>query len=227
MLPLNHLARFIVDVISPDHDTIANFRKTFLPEIQELFVQILLLAQTAGVFQLGNISMDGSKIHADCSKHQAVSAAGILPNKRLGELENALRQQVRELFALGEQEGQILQRVRLPSEALAVGGSANCLDGTVLFASLLELASLEPMLVLVPGHAFVGWRVWQGSDDYEFVETTMIGSDEFDAAQGFAQQEYTDALERGYFSRGLFDPGGFARMIDVVACHTRGIMPLE
>lgn len=81
----------------PDHDTIANFRKAFLPEIQELFVQILLLAQEAGVFHLGNISLDGSKIHADASKHHAVSY------KRLLELETELRQDVSELLTLGEQ----------------------------------------------------------------------------------------------------------------------------
>lgn len=92
--------RFIASGLHPDHDTIAHFRKTFLPEIQELFVQILLLAQTAGVFQLGNVSIDGSKIHADASKHHAVSY------KRLSELENELRQQVSELFALGEQADQ-------------------------------------------------------------------------------------------------------------------------
>jgi len=60
--------RYIAGGLHPDHDTIANFRKTFLNEIQELFVQILLLAQAAGVLQLGNISLDGSKIHADASK---------------------------------------------------------------------------------------------------------------------------------------------------------------
>ncbi|MCC7165275.1 MAG: transposase [Anaerolineae bacterium] len=92
--------RFIASGLHPDHDTIAHFRKTFLAEIQELFVQILLLAQTAGVFHLGNISLDGSKIRADASKHQAVSY------KRLVELEQALREQVSELFALGEQADQ-------------------------------------------------------------------------------------------------------------------------
>ena len=92
--------RFIASGLHPDHDTLAHFRKTFLAEIQELFVQILLLAQTAGVFRLGNLSVDGSKIRADASKHQAVSY------KRLLELENELRQQVSELFALGEQADQ-------------------------------------------------------------------------------------------------------------------------
>jgi hypothetical protein len=84
----------------PDHDTIANFRKTFLAEIQELFVEILLLAQVAEVLKIENISVDGSKIHADASKSKAVSY------KRLGELETQLRQEVQELFELGEQADQ-------------------------------------------------------------------------------------------------------------------------
>ena len=60
--------RYIAGGQHPDHDTIAHFRKKFLVEIKELFVQILLLAQAAGVLKLGNISLDGSKIHADASK---------------------------------------------------------------------------------------------------------------------------------------------------------------
>ncbi len=92
--------RYIASDLHPDHDTIANFRKTFLPEIQELFVQILLLAEAAGVLQMGNISVDGSKVHADASKSKAVSY------KRLIELEAKLRQEVAELFALGEQADQ-------------------------------------------------------------------------------------------------------------------------
>ncbi|MBN1451217.1 MAG: hypothetical protein JW963_09400 [Anaerolineales bacterium] len=69
-------------------------------EVQELFVQILLLAQAAGVLQLGNISLDGSKIHADASKSKAVSY------KRLIEIESQLRQEVGELFTLGEKVDQ-------------------------------------------------------------------------------------------------------------------------
>ena len=100
--------RFIAGGLHPDHDTIANFRKTFLAEIKELFVQILLLAQAAGVLKLGNISLDGSKIHADASKSHAVSY------KRLIELETQLRQEVNELFTLGEQVDQ--GEIQLPGE---------------------------------------------------------------------------------------------------------------
>ena len=92
--------RFLAGGLHPDHDTVANFRKTFLAEMQELFVQILLLAQAAGVLKLGNISLDGSKLHADASKSQAVSY------KRLIEIDTQLRKEVGELFELGEQADQ-------------------------------------------------------------------------------------------------------------------------
>lgn len=88
--------RFVAGDLHPDHDTIANFRKTFLAEIQDLFVQVLVLAQLAGVFALGNLSGDGSKIHADASKSKAVSY------KHLTELEAQLHQEVVELFAFAE-----------------------------------------------------------------------------------------------------------------------------
>lgn len=100
--------RFIAGGLHPDHDTIANFRKIFLAEIKELFVQILLVAQAAGVLKIGNLSLDGSKIHADASKSHAVSY------KRLIELETQLRQEVNELFTLGEQVDQ--GEIQLPEE---------------------------------------------------------------------------------------------------------------
>ena len=92
--------RFIAGDMHPDHDTIAHFRRQNLGELQELFVQILLLAQTMGVLKLGNISLDGSKIHADASKSKAVSY------KRLVAIEAYLQQQVAQLLALAEMADQ-------------------------------------------------------------------------------------------------------------------------
>ena len=92
--------RYVVGGLHPDHDTIAHFRKTFLGELQGLFVQILLLAKLAGVLKMGNLSLDGSKIHADASKSHAVSY------KRLVELEGQLQVEVAELFELGERADQ-------------------------------------------------------------------------------------------------------------------------
>jgi transposase len=95
--------RFLSGDLHPDHDTWAHFRKTFLPELKDRFIQILLVAQTAGVLKLGNLSLDGTKIHADASKSKAVSY------KRLLELEHQLQTEVDELFTLGEQAEQIEQ----------------------------------------------------------------------------------------------------------------------
>ena len=88
---------YIAGGLHPDHDTINSFRQDFLTELKELFVQILLIAQAAGVLELGNISLDGSKIHADASKSKAVSY------KRLLELERQLQAEVEALFALSQQ----------------------------------------------------------------------------------------------------------------------------
>jgi transposase len=93
--------RFLGGGLHPDHDTLASFRKTFLPELKDLFVQILLLAQAAGVLKVGNLSLDGTKIHADASKSKAVSY------KRLLELEHQLQTEVDELFALSERAEQL------------------------------------------------------------------------------------------------------------------------
>lgn len=93
--------RFIAGGLHPDHDTIANFRKTFLPQVTGLFAQVLMVANEMGLLNLGNISLDGSKIHADASKSKAVSY------KRLLELETRLRREVEELLALGEQADQV------------------------------------------------------------------------------------------------------------------------
>src|SRR5713101_3289087 len=96
--------RFIAGNLHPDHATLATFRKTFLPQLKGLSVQILLIAQEVGVLQLGRISLDGSKVHADASKSKAVSY------QRLQEIAQRLQAEVEELFALGERA----EREKLP-----------------------------------------------------------------------------------------------------------------
>ncbi len=92
--------RFLAGGWHPDHDTIAHFRKAFLPEITDLFAQVLVVAHELGVLKLGNISVDGSKVHADASKSHAVS------HGRLLQLEQRLHTEVEELVALGEKADQ-------------------------------------------------------------------------------------------------------------------------
>ena len=103
--------RYLAGNYSPDHDTIATFRKQFLPELKELFVQILLLAAEMGVLEIGTIHLDGSKFQADASKSKAVSY------KRLLEIEVYLKAEVAELFALAEQaDGALPESMDVPEE---------------------------------------------------------------------------------------------------------------
>ena len=89
--------RYIAGNMHPDHDTINQFRKDFLEELKGLFVQVLLMAHFMGYVQLGNISIDGSKVHADASKSKAVSYG------RIEQMEKRLQQEIEALFALADQ----------------------------------------------------------------------------------------------------------------------------
>ena len=88
--------RFITGDAHPDHDTIATFRKRFLPELEGLFVQLLVVARVMGVFKLGKVSLDGTKIKANASKHKAMSWG--YANK----LEEQLRREVQALLRQAE-----------------------------------------------------------------------------------------------------------------------------
>ncbi|MBN1640123.1 MAG: hypothetical protein JXA09_02715 [Anaerolineae bacterium] len=88
---------------------------------------------------------------------------------------------VNSLIDFSPEQGFASQRVRLPRESLETH-QANCIDGTVLFASLLEGISLNPAIVIVPGHAFLAWETWRDSGKWKYVETTMIGTHGFEQA---------------------------------------------
>ena len=84
--------RFLSADTHPDHDTLAHFRKTFLVELEDLFVQVLSLAQAMKLVKLGQISLDGTKIKANASKHKALSYGHI------EKLEAQLREEVQALL---------------------------------------------------------------------------------------------------------------------------------
>jgi hypothetical protein len=64
------------------------------------------------------------------------------------------------------------QRVRL-AEDVWEDRRANCIDSSVLIAAVLERLHMRPLIVLVPQHAFVGYRTERG---VEFFETPLIGA---------------------------------------------------
>ena len=88
--------RFIAANDHPDHDTIATFRRRFLKEIEALFVKVLLLAREMGVLKMGTVALDGTKIHANASRHSALSY------EHAGKIEAQLKAEVAELLAKAE-----------------------------------------------------------------------------------------------------------------------------
>jgi transposase len=93
--------RFIAANDHPDHDTIAAFRRRFLPQIEGLFVQVLLLAREMGLLKLGTVALDGTKIQANASRHSALSY------EHAGRLEAQLKAEVAELMAKAEAADQV------------------------------------------------------------------------------------------------------------------------
>ena len=87
------------------------------------------------------------------------------------------------------------QRVRLPRDSIE-SRSANCIDCSVLFASALEHIGFNPVIVLIPGHAFIGWETWQNSGNYQFLETTMIGTSTFEEALRKGSEEWQNTFLR-------------------------------
>ena len=89
--------RFITADTHPDHATLATFRKRFLKELEGLFVQLLVMAKVMGLLQLGHVSLDGTKIKPNASKHKALSWG------YANQLEEQLRREVQELLRRAEQ----------------------------------------------------------------------------------------------------------------------------
>ena len=92
--------RYIAANRHPDHDTIANFRKRFLAELSRLFVQILAIAHQMGVLKLGKVSLDGTKVHANASKHSALSW------EHACKIEAQLKAEVEELLRMAQEVDQ-------------------------------------------------------------------------------------------------------------------------
>jgi transposase len=88
--------RFIAANDHPDHDTIAMFRRRFLKEIEALFVEVLQVAREMGVLKMGTIGLDGTKIHANASRHSALSY------EHACKIEAQLKAEVADLMAKAE-----------------------------------------------------------------------------------------------------------------------------
>jgi len=116
--------RYIAANDHPDHDTIANFRRRFLPLLDPLFVQILLIAHQMGCLKLGKVSLDGTKIKANASKSRALSW------KYACQLEAQLKAEVEELLRQAEEaDNSVPDALDIPSELARREDRLNAIAG--------------------------------------------------------------------------------------------------
>lgn len=104
--------RYIACNRHPDHDTLATFRKRFGKEFQSAFEQVLQVARGNQLSRFGTVSLDGTKIHANASRHSALSYG------HAEKIEAHLKAEVQELLALAEAADQssVPDGVSLPDE---------------------------------------------------------------------------------------------------------------
>jgi len=104
--------RYLAADTHPDHDTIATFRRRFLKQLGPLFVQLLEMAHEMKLLRLGQISLDGTKLHANASRHKAMSWGYAT------RLEGQLKAEVAELMKRAETADQedLPDGMNLPEE---------------------------------------------------------------------------------------------------------------
>jgi hypothetical protein len=92
---------------------------------------------------------------------------------------------VKSSATLGDHKG-VSERVRMPRVSLTEN-SANCIDAAVMYASLFENLGMDASIVIVPGHAYAGVRVAEGSSKFLLIDVALTGRSTFDAAVASAQ----------------------------------------
>ncbi len=104
--------RFIACNRHPDHATLATFRRRFGQEFQSAFVQVLQVARENQLSRFGTVSLDGTKIHANASRHNALSY------EHAEKIEAQLKAEVQEMLALAESadRSSVPDGVSLPDE---------------------------------------------------------------------------------------------------------------
>lgn len=119
-------------------------------------------------------------------------------------------------YSIGRNERIFHQRVTKPKDTLRYQ-SGNCIDLTVLFASAMEQLSLEPIIFLIPGHAFLGWE----TPNYEpgYLETTMIGDSTFEDALIEGENKYRANKEN-------FNKARNFKIIKVSDQRKTGLLPI-
>lgn len=104
--------RYLAAGSHPDHDTLAAFRRRFLDQLNGIFLQILELAREMKLLKLGAVCLDGTKIHANASRHSALS------HGHIEKIETQIKAEVADLLAQAEKADQsdLPDGINLPDE---------------------------------------------------------------------------------------------------------------
>jgi IS5 family transposase len=101
---------YLMSMDRPDFHTIAQFRRRFRAVLEDLFRQVLLLCQEAGLVRLGHVALDGTKVRANASKHKAMSYGRMLTKER------SLEEEIARWFAQAEREDEEEDRAYGPDD---------------------------------------------------------------------------------------------------------------
>ncbi|WP_128694126.1 hypothetical protein [Methanoculleus taiwanensis] len=124
--------------------------------------------------------------------------------------------------AVGGPDGYYLQRINPPEESIRLE-TANCADGAVLIASALEAVGIRPYIVTFPDHVFVAW----GTDDtgkyIDALETTMLGTSDFEDAYAVGNAElleYWELINNSEFEDDYL-------IVDIGEVRELGVLPMR
>ncbi len=154
-----------------------------------------------------------------------------IPGRVVEAIYNTLRKNKKLLYidaskvASRLEKGEISQSVKRPGDTLK-HGLGNCIDGAVLYASIIEAAGLDPVIVIQEDHAFVGWKtckssLWKklGPTDkkYDFLETTwtLNSSKNFQQACDKGAELFAKIQEENWLRKNPFNREAFARLLDI------------
>lgn len=115
------------------------------------------------------------------------------------------------------------QPIKLPIDTLKTR-SGNCIELSVLFASALETVGINPVIALMPGHAFIGWETWKDSAKFQFLETTAIENLRFEDAFSIGQEHMLK--RRSVSSQGPAEFPGSLIFIQIRKMRDKGIVPI-
>ncbi len=115
------------------------------------------------------------------------------------------------------------QHVRLIGDSVKTS-QANCVDGSVLFASIFRKMGLDPFLVSIPGHMFVGVYLDPKGEEFACIETTMLGSNSFEEAVEAGNEQFAEHEKRLTAEDGSNPEHA---IVDISAAREEGVLPLR